>query len=207
MAPRPDLPMQKRRTQAERSNDSRRRLIEAAITLLAERGYAGTSLAAIGETAGVSRGLVTHHFGSKDQCIAEVVTSIRESVVDRVQGVERHGIAALENLVRTYLGDDPTMAASARAMYAVIVHAATAGPSVRPAVAENNRALRQMIEVMLSEAIAANEIAGDVDVPKLAIGIAGVMRGVLIEQMIDADVDHLRGTDAAVTLVNRALGR
>lgn len=199
--------MQKRRTQAERSNDSRRRLIEAAITLLAERGYAGTSLAAIGETAGVSRGLVTHHFGSKDQCIAEVVTSIRQAVVDRIQGVERHGVAALENLVRTYLGNDPTMAASARAMYAVIVQAATAGPHVRPAVAENNRALRQMIEGMLSEAIAANEIADDADVPMLAIGIAGVMRGVLIQQRIDDDVDHLRGANAAVTLINCALGR
>ncbi|WP_141014684.1 TetR/AcrR family transcriptional regulator [Nocardioides sambongensis] len=104
--------MEKRRTQAERSNESRRRLIEAAITLLAERGYAGASLAAIGERAGVSRGLVTHHFGSKEQCIAEVTTFIREAVIDRLAGDPgQGGLAAIDNLVRTYLSEEPGLAA------------------------------------------------------------------------------------------------
>jgi AcrR family transcriptional regulator len=42
---------------------STRRLIQAAAELLTERGYERTTLAAIGERAGYSAGLVTGRFG------------------------------------------------------------------------------------------------------------------------------------------------
>lgn len=53
------------RTQAERSAASDHAMIEAAIDLLLSKGSAGTTLAAIGEKAGYSRGLATYRFGSK----------------------------------------------------------------------------------------------------------------------------------------------
>lgn len=197
--------MEKRRTRAEQAVDSRRRLVLAAVRVLAERGYAGASLAAIGQEAGVSRGLVTHHFGSKEQCIAEVVATIREAVVERAATVELHGLAALDNLVRTYLGDDEEMAPAVRAMYVIIVHAATAGPDLMPAVAENNRALRALIERILADAVERGEVAEGEDLAALAVGVAGVMRGVLVQQMVDDRLDRAAATEAAVTLVRRAL--
>jgi TetR/AcrR family transcriptional regulator, regulator of cefoperazone and chloramphenicol sensitivity len=42
------------------------RLRETALELFADRGIAATSLRSIGAAAGVSPGLVIHHFGSKD---------------------------------------------------------------------------------------------------------------------------------------------
>lgn len=57
--------MTERRTQAQRRAESRVRLIQAAIRLLGSHGYAGTSLVEIGKAAGLSRGLVSHHFGSR----------------------------------------------------------------------------------------------------------------------------------------------
>ncbi len=199
--------MEKRRTRAEQAVDSRRRLVRAAVRLLAERGYAGASLAAIGEEAGVSRGLVTHHFGTKEQCIAEVVATIRAAIVERAEAAELQGLVALDNLVRTYLGEDEEMAPAVRAMYVIIVHAATAGPDLRPAVAENNQALRQMIERFLAEAVELGEVDADADLPGLAVGVAGVMRGVLVQQMIDDALDRDVAADAAVALVHRALAR
>src|SRR4051812_28889430 len=50
----------------EQAARSRRALIEAATALFAERGYDGTSVQAIGERAGVSRGSIFWHFGSKE---------------------------------------------------------------------------------------------------------------------------------------------
>lgn len=199
--------MEKRRTRAEQAVDSRRRLVRAAVRLLAERGYAGASLAAIGEEAGVSRGLVTHHFGTKEQCIAEVVATIRAAIVERAEAAELQGLVALDNLVRTYLGEDEEMAPAVRAMYVIIVHAATAGPDLKPAVAENNQALRQMIERFLAEAVELGEVDADADLPGLAVGVAGVMRGVLVQQMIDDALDRDVAADAAVALVHRALAR
>ncbi|WP_168211869.1 TetR family transcriptional regulator [Ruania zhangjianzhongii] len=43
----------------------RARIRDAALALFAERGYAGASVRAIAEAAGVSSALVAHHFGSK----------------------------------------------------------------------------------------------------------------------------------------------
>ncbi|WP_370891723.1 helix-turn-helix domain-containing protein [Janibacter sp. GXQ6167] len=57
---------------------ARARLREAAIELFAERGYAATSVGMIAERAGVTAGLIRHHFGSKDglrqACDQQVLT-------------------------------------------------------------------------------------------------------------------------------------
>src|SRR5215210_270701 len=52
---------------------SRRALVDAATTLFAERGYRDTSVQAIGERAGVSRGSIFWHFGSKEGLLWAVV--------------------------------------------------------------------------------------------------------------------------------------
>lgn len=54
-----------RRTQTERSDAMRRRLLEATIACLSAEGYSNTSVSAIVRTAGVSRGAHLHHFPSK----------------------------------------------------------------------------------------------------------------------------------------------
>jgi AcrR family transcriptional regulator len=45
--------------------DKRARIMEAARRLFAERGFAATSTAAVASRAGVSEGILFHHFGSK----------------------------------------------------------------------------------------------------------------------------------------------
>jgi AcrR family transcriptional regulator len=71
-----------RRSQAERSAETRQRLLDAAITLMHERGLAGTSTNDIAEAAGVSRGALTHHFESREELIAAAI----EDMLDRVIG-------------------------------------------------------------------------------------------------------------------------
>ncbi|MFD8128576.1 helix-turn-helix domain-containing protein [Streptomyces mirabilis] len=67
-----------RRSQEDRRAEAERRLLEAAAELIGEIGTSRVTLAAIGERAGYSRGLVTHHFGSKSalmQRLVDVVTA------------------------------------------------------------------------------------------------------------------------------------
>lgn len=58
-----------RRTQAERSEETKRRLIEATIDLLVERGYARLTVADIARRAGVSNGARVHHFPTKEALV------------------------------------------------------------------------------------------------------------------------------------------
>ena len=51
-------------------DDRRRDLIAATVRVLAERGAAGASVRTIAAAAGVSPGLVTHHFGGVDRLVA-----------------------------------------------------------------------------------------------------------------------------------------
>lgn len=56
----------RRRSQEERSAQTRTRLLDATIDCLLQYGYAGTTTPRIAELAGVTRGAQVHHFGSKD---------------------------------------------------------------------------------------------------------------------------------------------
>jgi AcrR family transcriptional regulator len=69
-----------RRTQVERRLESERALLGAAAEVIAERGITGASLTVIGERAGTSRGLPTHHFGSKDALVARVAARAQDHV-------------------------------------------------------------------------------------------------------------------------------
>ena len=75
----PDGDTGQRRTRAERSGESRQRVIEAAARCVAEEGFQRTNLALVAKRAGLSIGAIQHHFGDK--------TSVLTAVVER--GFER----------------------------------------------------------------------------------------------------------------------
>lgn len=62
---------------------ARARIRDAALALFAERGFAASSIREVAKAAGVSPGLVQHHFGTKDAlreaCDAYAVATFRET--------------------------------------------------------------------------------------------------------------------------------
>lgn len=66
----------KRRSQAERSQETQERITAAAIEILRRNGYAGFRVADVAEEAGVSRGAQTHHFSSKRDLVLAVVEAL-----------------------------------------------------------------------------------------------------------------------------------
>lgn len=54
----------------------RRQIVDAAVDVLAEAGFGGTSLARIAERAGISKGVISYHFDGKDELMREVVTHL-----------------------------------------------------------------------------------------------------------------------------------
>ncbi len=70
----------KRRTQNERSETMRLRLIEATMTCLENEGYAATTISKIVDVAEVSRGAPMHHFSSK----AALIVAAAEHVINHI---------------------------------------------------------------------------------------------------------------------------
>ena len=65
-----------RRTQDERSAETRARVLDSAIECLIERGYSGTTTTVIAECAGVSRGAQLHHFPTRQGLVIEAVSHL-----------------------------------------------------------------------------------------------------------------------------------
>jgi AcrR family transcriptional regulator len=72
-----------RRTQSERSAETRRRLLEATIESLIEIGYAGTTIRRVTELAGVSQGAQSHHFPHRVDLVTSAFEHLAEQRIDR----------------------------------------------------------------------------------------------------------------------------
>lgn len=68
-----------RRTQADRRASTRRRILDAALRTLLEKGIAGASTWAICETGGFSRGTLLHHFRQRTQLFEALVAEQSEA--------------------------------------------------------------------------------------------------------------------------------
>jgi AcrR family transcriptional regulator len=78
-----------RRSQKERSEQTRSALLDAAITLIHEKGLASSSTSDIAEAAGVSRGALTHHFKSREDLIAAAVEHMLLVAIEELRSFTR----------------------------------------------------------------------------------------------------------------------
>lgn len=78
-----------RRTQAERTRQSRQRLRDAAIAVLIEHGYAGFTLKEVVRRAGVSNGALMHHYTSKTDLVIDATAAIYDELATLLQQTER----------------------------------------------------------------------------------------------------------------------
>jgi AcrR family transcriptional regulator len=67
-----------RRTQAERSETTRKQLLDAASKLIRQKGFGGLRTIEVASVAGVSRGALMHHFPSKHALVVAVLTHVNE---------------------------------------------------------------------------------------------------------------------------------
>lgn len=77
----------KRKTQAERTDLSDRRMRDSAIRLIVEQGTAATTLKDVGEQAGYSRGLAGYRFGSKNALFSYIVRSLGDDWLQQLTSV------------------------------------------------------------------------------------------------------------------------
>ncbi|MFJ3892960.1 TetR/AcrR family transcriptional regulator [Streptomyces sp. NPDC090083] len=67
-----------RRPKQDRSRATRQRLLEAAVSCLAEHGWAGSTVSVVAERAGVSRGAAQHHFPTREDLFTAAVEYVAE---------------------------------------------------------------------------------------------------------------------------------
>jgi AcrR family transcriptional regulator len=187
-----------RRTQEERRTEAERRLVYAAAELVGEIGPSRVTLANVGERAGYSRGLATHHFGSKSALMQRLVDAVthqfREALIE--QSRSDSPMDELRALIDIYFKVMADLQPVNRARLVLWADAVTTpSDDVRPAMVQADREFREEIEKRIRLGVAAGQLPRSVDGHGLAAVIIAMLRGVALQSLIDdqVDLDAARG--------------
>jgi len=77
---------------------SKKKILDAAISLICERGFSGTSVGAICEEAGVVKTALYWHFGSKDGLLAAIIEEISREWIEEIDSRASEGATADDSL-------------------------------------------------------------------------------------------------------------
>lgn len=193
-----------RRTQRERRAETERRVLEAAVRLIAAGGSRSMSLAQVGVEAGYSRGIVTHTFGSKNELLRRVAEYAQEVFAPPIDS--RTGLDRVLTIVDTYLEYLVKHEPAGRAFLLLWVEAVAFEPSLRAIFTERDEAFRRTLAEHVSEGIRKGSVRPDVDPAAAAVMLVGQLRGIGLQLMLASDpapYDLIRSE--ALEMVRRAL--
>jgi AcrR family transcriptional regulator len=170
----------------DRGQRSEQALADAAAEVIAERGITGASFRLIGERAGTSRGLPTHHFGSKDALVARIAQRAQDHVQEIMAAAvldstrEPHDITGrdlVRLLVHTYLGlfDDPTP--DERALLVMWGSTFPSRSSIDGMIEADHRSYEGWAD-QLARGQRDGSIRPDLDVEAGAVILHGMLRGI-----------------------------
>lgn len=194
-----------RRTQQERRAETERRVLDAAMTLIAERGSRSVSLADVGRLAGYSSGIVSHHFGGRHQLLAAVV---RRAQQFDVPTTGTSGLDQLAALISTYLTTLRERAPAPQAFLLLWSEAIASDPVLAPLFAERDAWFRDLLAGYVRRGIDDASIRPDADPVAVAVSLLGLLRGVglqLVSAAKHAPLDVI--SDQTVEMIRRGLVR
>jgi AcrR family transcriptional regulator len=176
----------RRRTQAERTAETRLRILKAAANLIRRRGYARFRTAEVANEAGISRGAQLHHFPTKDS----LVVATLEYVFEQSQILSRRRAAAVNrprDLIEAVIEDAREFFFSEHFMVAIdIVLSTSTDQAVRRQILDISRKARRPVETAWTEALAASGVPGTIAADIVALTL-GVVRGMALRTLWDND--------------------
>ncbi len=176
-----------RRTQAERRETTIRKVLDAAVEIVIESGYSGTSMQLVATRAGVSVGGLFRHFPTREALMVAVGGDVARQILDRyarsfesLYGTEEPIVLALR-LLRD------TTRSRINQVWLELVHACRTEPALRKAlqpvgkhyVSEIDRLARKLLPDLAAS-------LGD-QFPLLVDTVVAVFDGEQMHRMVHAD--------------------
>ncbi|WP_223767141.1 TetR/AcrR family transcriptional regulator [Streptomyces huiliensis] len=187
----------------ESARESRRRLLEAATELVAEGGPRAASVQAVADRAGISRGSVAWHFGSKEGLIVEVIGQAFRSAEEEYRRVlPESGPLTFDALLDAHLS---VVDASCGRVFATVLPEVMGGPGpLRDAYVKGYEGTRRVWVGYLERITAGTP--GLPDAKSLASLVFGSGVGVNTLHGLDGLVDRAEAFAALRTLFELAGG-
>ncbi|MGH8920753.1 MAG: TetR/AcrR family transcriptional regulator [Acidimicrobiales bacterium] len=184
----------------ERLDASRDTIVVAAMEQLAEHGYAGCSVAAVAERAGIAVGTVYRHFPTKAELVVRVFRQVVSREVEAVRAASERPGDAVERVVAVFETFAGRALKAPRLAYALLAEPVDA--LIDAERLEFRRAFRDVVAGHVADGVRAGVLPAQ-DAKITAAALVGAAAEVLIGPLTSGettDVVELR------TFVVRSLG-
>jgi AcrR family transcriptional regulator len=181
-----------------RSEVTRRKILDAAIDVFSEVGYAAAGWGTIIERTGMTKGALYHHFDSKEALASDIIDEGAQVLVGAFRNVCGSASPALENMIHGTFAIANVLSADKTARAAEQLIAALSGFNDAAA-----RCCESFVAEMAAQARAAideGDLREDVDPDSLAETIVGAMFGTRMcsiamarSRRSDGTLDELNG--------------
>jgi AcrR family transcriptional regulator len=177
-----------------RSEATRRKIIDAALELYDELGYAATGMGDIIERAQLTKGALYYHFDSKEAVAAEIVTLGSERILAVFHAACESSAPAIENLMHStflladHLADDKLARTANQLMH-------TLGPGIEAARVAN-RAWLAAVAAQLKRVDDEGDLRNELDPEAAAETLVATSIGTML-----MSVDMSDGVDLPIRLL------
>jgi AcrR family transcriptional regulator len=183
-----ERPAQPRMRRVKR-DQVRKRLLASAARVFEERGFAGTTLELVAESAGFSKGAVYSNFAGKDELFFELmadriderILATTEAVVSVASSSERAEVAG--EALRKRGAEDPEW----QMLFIEFWLRCMRNPDLKDRFREKRIAMRERIAAQFETVIRESGIESSIPSNELAIIMLALSNGLGIEGMADPD--------------------
>jgi AcrR family transcriptional regulator len=161
-------------------------LLEAAVELIAEKGWEATTAAEIGRRAGYSRAMVHARYGSKDAIldtlfVTEYEKRLSPAVDPHSTGLQQ-ALAHFDRIAQLYAEDRDLL----RAMFVLTFEAVKATSPARSRMQMWLKQGADTVEIGLRNGILDGSIRSDVDVDRAVNDFGGAVFGIAYQWIVQA---------------------
>jgi AcrR family transcriptional regulator len=170
-------------------NERRRELIEATLECISELGIQATTVRAVAARAGVTNGLIRHHFESKANLIIEayrrtmeLITASSIEILDAREGTPHQRLLQFIKATLDGQASDHRMLS----LWATFISQSRIDPMITAVRDESYANLRQATEPLLAEVFAAEgREFTSLEIERAAICVHAILDGIWIEACLD----------------------
>lgn len=184
----PDGATGARMTQAERTALSDRKMFDAAVSLINERGTQKTTLKEIGERAGYSRGLANYRFGSKDKLMLELFESFdklwKAHLADHIgEAMGLHAVLQAAEALRDFLKKESSYM---RAMYLLWYECLGHDSEMLGTLSLHHEVYRKDAQRWIEQGISSGEINPTINPEQFAVQYCAFIFGIVYQWLVNA---------------------
>lgn len=191
----------------------RSQIVDAAIDVIAEVGFAQTSIRKIADRVGIAMSAVLYHFGTKDKLVEAIVEHMYRTMLDTVGpavACESTASDKLDVYIRSSIEYFATHRVALRALGSLGTTYIPADGrrfeelGLDPDIAEQLAALDPTLILVAGQ---RDEEFGDFPVQSIAIALRGAVNGVVEPVLRDPGFDAARYAEDLVGMFGRIVGK